>query len=90
MKGEDLTVLEQTTRLTHAFVEATLTISLKSITSELNLLNGSRLYYKTIKCEKILPIQLQRTTPPSGAPNDSFLLNTLKTLFRLSRVLLDV
>ena len=45
------------------------------------MLNGSRLYYKTIKCEKILPIQLQRTTPPSGAPNDSFLLNTLKTLF---------
>ena len=34
MKGEDLTVLEQSTRLTHAFVEATLTISLKSITSE--------------------------------------------------------
>ncbi|CAH3016490.1 unnamed protein product [Porites evermanni] len=27
---------------------------------------------------------------PSGAPNDGFLLNTLKTLFRLSRVLLDL
>ena len=55
------------------------------------MLNGSRLYYKTIKCEKILPfVQLQRTTPPSGAPNDGFLLNTLKTLFRLSRVLLDL
>ena len=26
----------------------------------------------------------------SGAPNDGFLLNTLKTLFRLSRVLLDL
>ena len=25
-----------------------------------------------------------------GAPNDDFLLNTLKTLFRLSRVLLDL
>ena len=25
-----------------------------------------------------------------GAPNGSFLLNTLKTLFRLSRVLLDL
>ena len=26
----------------------------------------------------------------SGAPNDGFLLNTLKTLFRLSRVFLDI
>ena len=26
----------------------------------------------------------------SGAPNDSFLQNTLKTLFRLSGVLLDL
>ena len=26
----------------------------------------------------------------SGAPNDGFLLNSLKTLFRLSRVLLDL
>ena len=26
----------------------------------------------------------------SEAPNDGFLLNTLKTLFRLSRVLLDL
>ena len=26
----------------------------------------------------------------TGAPNDDFLLNTLKTLFRLSRVVLDV
>ena len=26
----------------------------------------------------------------SGTPNDSFLLNALKTLFRLSRVLLDL
>ena len=26
----------------------------------------------------------------TGAPNDSFLLNSLKTLFRLSRVLLDL
>ena len=26
----------------------------------------------------------------AGAPNDDFLLNTLKTLFRLSRVLLDL
>ena len=26
----------------------------------------------------------------SGAPNEGFLLNTLKTLFRLSRVLLDL
>ena len=28
--------------------------------------------------------------PRTGAPNDGFLLNTLKTLFRLSSVLLDL
>ena len=29
-------------------------------------------------------------TKISGAPNDGFLLNTLKTFYRLSRVLLDL
>ena len=37
----------------HAFVrEATLTISVKILPRRLNLPNGSRLYYKTINCEK--------------------------------------
>ena len=57
MKGEDLTVLEQTTQLTHKrfyYVVATPTITLKNITSEVKFAesNGSRLYYKTIACEK--------------------------------------
>ena len=30
------------------------------------------------------------TGAQSGAPNDNFLLNTLKTLFRLSRIVLDL
>ena len=53
MKGEDLTVLEQTTQPnSQAFIlVATLTISLKKPRG-LNLLNGSRLYYKAITCEK--------------------------------------
>ena len=32
----------------------------------------------------------KRLLTVSGAPNDGFLLNTLRTLFRLSRVLLDL
>ena len=32
------------------------------------------------------PLASYKEVPPGGAPNDSFLLNTLKTLFRLSRV----
>ena len=39
----------------HAFkLETALTISLKKIPWRFNLLNGSRLYYNTIKCEKKL------------------------------------
>ena len=34
------------------FLKATLTISLKKLPLKLNLLNGSRLYYKTTKCER--------------------------------------
>ena len=37
----------------HAFLlKATLTISSKKLPLKLNLLNGSRLYYKTTKCER--------------------------------------
>ena len=57
MKGEDLTVLEQTTRLSHAFVEATLTISLKNITSEVKfaerkstLLQNNKVWKKSAYC----------------------------------------
>ena len=58
----------------HAFVlETALTISLKNLPYRFNFLNGSRLYYKTIKCEKkILPfVQLQRTTPPLPHPQNT-------------------
>jgi len=36
------------------------------------------------------PRELFSPTTPNGAPNDSFLLKTLKTLFRLSKILLDL
>ena len=54
MKGEDLTVLEQTTQLTHKrlFLMATLRISLKKLPRRFNLLNRSGLYYKKKTCEK--------------------------------------
>ena len=35
-------------------------------------------------------VQLWNKWNKTGAPNDNFLLNTLKTLFRLSRVVLDL
>ena len=38
--------------LTHFVLEATLTISLKILPRRLNWLNESRLYYKTINCDK--------------------------------------
>ena len=36
------------------------------------------------------PVTLQLKECKTGAPNDGFLLNTLKTPFRLSRALLDI
>ena len=38
----------------------------------------------------VLPLTTFQSTIITGAPNNGFLLNTLITLFRLSRVLLDV
>ena len=54
MKGEDLTVLEQTTQLTHkrSYWWLPSESRWKKLPRRLNLLNGSRLYYKTITCEK--------------------------------------
>ena len=54
MKGEDLTVLEQTTQLTHkrSYQWLPSESRWKKLPRRLNLLNGSRLYYKTITCEK--------------------------------------
>ena len=54
MKGEDLTVLKQTTQLTHkrSYWWLPSQSRWKKLPRRLNLLNGSRLYYKTITCEK--------------------------------------
>ena len=54
MKGEDLTVLEQTTQLTHTHSYYWLPSQShwKNLPWRLNLLNGSCLYYKTIPCGK--------------------------------------
>ena len=41
--------------------------------------------FRTVAGLKLLVEEIK-----SGAPNDGFLLNTLTTLFRLSRVLLDI
>ena len=54
MKGEDLTVLKQTTQLTHkrSYQWLPSESRWKKLPLRLNLLNGSRLYYKTTTCEK--------------------------------------
>ena len=55
---------------------ATLRISLKKVRPRLNLLNGSRLYCKTITCEKkkILPFdQFYKVTPPLHHPKNKFM-----------------
>ena len=71
MKGEDLTVLEQSTRLTHAFVEATLTISLKSITSEVKFAERkSPLLQNNKVWKKILPFVQLQGNPAVASPNE--------------------
>ena len=63
MKGEDLTVLEQITQLTHKSSWLPSRSHWKKLPRRLNLLNGSLLYYKTII--KILPfVQSYKVTPP--------------------------
>ena len=54
MKGEDLIVLEQTTQLTHkrSYQRLPSQSHLKKLPRRLSLLNESRLYLKTLKCEK--------------------------------------
>ena len=68
MKTEDLTVLEQTTQLTHKRLYLWLPSQShwKKLSWGLNLLNGRRLYCKTITCQKkILPfVQSYKITPP--------------------------
>ena len=54
MKGEDRTVLGQTTQLTHkrSYLWLPSESRWKKLPRRLNLLNGSRLSHKTITCEK--------------------------------------
>ena len=66
MKGEDLTLLEQTTQLTHARLRTTgytLESSWKNSPRRLNLQNGSWLYYKTLDIENTAsPLPHQKNT----------------------------
>ena len=50
-----------------------------------NLQTGRYRSFLKLSIDKSYP-----TCDPAGAPNDSFLLNALKTLFGISRVLLDL
>ena len=73
MKGEDLTVLEQTTQLTHkcSYQRLPWQSHWKIRPRRLNLLNRSRLYYKTICMKKILLfIQSYKVTPAIASPKE--------------------
>ena len=66
MKGANYSVYSQTFAQ-----EATFTISLKKIPRRLNLLKGSRLSYKTIKCaKKILPFVQFQGNPAVASPKE--------------------
>ena len=73
MKGEDLTVLEQTTQLTHkcSYQRLPWQSHWKIRPRRLNLLNRSRFYYKTICMKKILLfIQSYKVTPAVASPKE--------------------
>ena len=73
MKGENLTVLQQTTQLTHRLRARGCPHNLieKKLPRRFYLLNGSRLYYKTIKCEKkILPFVQLQGSPAVASPKE--------------------
>ena len=78
MKGEDLTVLEQTTQLTlkrSYYVVATPTISSKKITSEVKFAERkSALLQNNNVWKKILPfVQSYKVTPPLHHPKNNFM-----------------
>ena len=78
MKGEGLTVLEQTTQLTHKrsyYVVATPTISLKKITLEVKFAERkSALPQNNNVWKKILPfVQSYKVTPPLHHPKNNFM-----------------
>ena len=75
MKGEDLTVLEQTTQLTHKRSYSRLTISLKKITSEVKFAERkSALLQNNNVWKKILPfVQSYKVTPLLHHPKNNFM-----------------
>ena len=69
MKGANYSVYSQTFAQ-----EATFTISLKKLRRRLNLLKGSRLSYKTIKCGKKFCLLFSfKVTPPLHHPKNNFM-----------------
>ena len=69
MKGANYSVNSQTFA-----IEATFTISLKKLPRRLNLLKGSRLSYKTIKCEKKFCLLFSfKVTLPLHHPKNNFM-----------------
>ena len=86
MKGEDLTLLEQTTQLTHTRLRTTgytLESSLKNLPRRLNLQNGSWLYYKTLDCAKCC-LLLSCNVPSHGCLTKRTLIIMSKWLFNTS------
>ena len=77
MKGEeDLTVLEKTTQLTHKHLYYRLPSQShwKKLPRWLNLLNGSWLKYKTVRCEKKFCLLFcYKVTPPLHHPKNNFM-----------------
>ena len=75
MQGEDLTVLEQTTQLTHKRSYSRLTISLKKITSEVKFAERkSALLQNNNVWKKILPfVQSYKVTPLLHHPKNNFM-----------------
>ena len=72
MKGEDLTVLEKTPQLTskRSYQRLPSQYHWKKLPRRFNLLKASRLYYKAIKCEKILPFGPLQGNPVVASPKE--------------------
>ena len=71
MKGRPYSFRTNYSVNSQAFVlEATLTISSEKLPRRLNLLNGSQLYHKTIKCKKILSFVQLQSNPAVASPRE--------------------
>ena len=74
MQGEDLTVLEQTTQLTHKRSYSRLTISLKKITSEVKFAERKSALLQNNYVWKIILsfVQSYKATPPLHHQKNNF------------------